>query len=173
VSDYLGGSDPPQTYLNAIRAAGQRYNGFNLIAGAQDDLRYYSNRNDQVETVPDGIHGLSNRFLNTPWPKVTRGRAGIEQAVAADAVDSEALFALLGDRTTPSDRELPSTGVGLEWERLLAPLFISSTVYGTRSSSIVLIDVDDTVTFLERTFRRHPSGKLTHTTRRFEFQLST
>jgi uncharacterized protein with NRDE domain len=39
----------------------------------------------------------------------------------------------------------------LEWERILAPLFISSPDYGTRSSSIVLMEYSGRITFMERT----------------------
>ena len=42
--------------------------------------------------------------------------------------------------------------MGLQWERILAPLFISSPDYGTRSSSIVLMEYSGQVTFMERTF---------------------
>ncbi len=37
-----------------------------------------------------------------------------------------ALFGILQDRTRPPDEQLPETGVGIEWERILSPLFIES-----------------------------------------------
>ncbi|RPJ21945.1 MAG: hypothetical protein EHM26_02600, partial [Desulfobacteraceae bacterium] len=44
------------------------------------------------------------------------------------------------------------TGVPIEWERILSPIFITSPTYGTRSSTVLLIDKEDRVTFLDRTF---------------------
>jgi uncharacterized protein with NRDE domain len=67
----------------------------------------------------------------------------------------EDLFGILSDRMKPDDRELPDTGVGLEWERILSPLFITSSVYGTRSSSVIMIDKRDRVMFIERVFNGH------------------
>jgi len=67
---------------------------------------------------------------------------------------------------------LPDTGVDLEWERILSPLFITSEIYGTRSSSIIFIERKGKVTFLERTFI--PDGGVTKEgkTREFKFQMS-
>ena len=64
----------------------------------------------------------------------------------------EKIWEILADRTLPADKDLPDTGVGLEWERILAPLFISSPDYGTRSSSIILMEYSGRTTFMERTF---------------------
>jgi uncharacterized protein with NRDE domain len=45
--------------------------------------------------------------------------------------------------------------VPIEWERILSPIFITSPTYGTRSSTVVLIDKENRVTFLDRTFNGH------------------
>ena len=49
------------------------------------------------------------------------------------------LLDLLNDRHRPDDEELPDTGVSLDWERVLSPIFISGEDYGTRSSTVLLI----------------------------------
>lgn len=51
------------------------------------------------------------------------------------------------------DLELPETGGGLEMERLLSPMFIKIPNYGPRSSTVLLIDKENHVTFVERTFQ--------------------
>ena len=81
--------------------------------------------------------------------------AGLLSAREKD-LDSDALFRLLEDRQIPPDGSLPDTGVGLEWERTLSPIFVSSPTYGTRSSTVLLIDQEDRATFVERTFNGHP-----------------
>jgi uncharacterized protein with NRDE domain len=70
----------------------------------------------------------------------------------------------------PPDGDLPDTGVGLEWERLLSPLFIRSEIYGTRSSSIILMG-EKRVTFMERTYTIDGTGSMKHETREFAFEL--
>ena len=78
------------------------------------------------------------------------------------------LFALLSDRRQAGDEALPSTGIGLAWERLLSSAFIASSEYGTRSSTVVLVGRDGRVEFVERSFGPDgaPAGEIRH-----EFQV--
>jgi uncharacterized protein with NRDE domain len=63
---------------------------------------------------------------------------------------------MLRDHTIAADVQLPDTGVGIEWERILSPIFITSPNYGTRSSTLIFIDLQDRVTFIEKTFNGNP-----------------
>jgi len=97
-----------------------------------------------------GVYGLSNRQLDTPWPKLLRTRERFERELASDHPQPEALMRMLSDRTMAADDALPDTGIGLEWERLLSAPFIVSDGYGTRCSTVVLIRNDGRVTVEER-----------------------
>jgi len=164
VTDFLRGNIPPAEYLEMLRQRSQDYNGFNLIFGDRENLFVYSNRGNVPPLLPPGIHGLSNHLLDTPWPKVTLGKRALAEILAHGKQPAiEEIFALLADCTLPDDSLLPDTGVGLETERLLAPLFISGPTYGTRSSTILLIGHDATVTFLERTYNGAPGSGSTRT----------
>lgn len=157
VRDYLEGSMPAETYLDELSRIAHSYNAFNLVAGSVDGLFWYSNRGRAIRPISKGVHGLSNHVLDTPWPKVKKGKERLNEIlVSKDPLNPEVLFSLLRDQTQPPDRDLPETGVGPEWERILAPLFISSPVYGTRSSTIILVDRQNQVLFTERTFNSHP-----------------
>ena len=152
VSDYLRSLAPPGVYLDRVASEADRFNGFNLLVGDPDALFCFSNRGAR-ECLQPGIYGLSNRLLDTPWPKVEKGKRGLKAILHDEkGVTPEALFKLLADRTPAPDDRLPDTGVGLEWERLLSPLFIESQAYGTRSSTVLLIDRNGSVTFIERVF---------------------
>jgi uncharacterized protein with NRDE domain len=169
VGDYLRGRDAPEDYLRRIAPGAGRYNGFNLIAGDPHGLFYFSNRGGARERLKPGIHGLSNRLLDTPWPKVEWGKKVLLDLLSEKRGPSpEALFGLLAERTRPPDDRLPDTGVGLEWEKILSPLFIESPVYGTRSSTVLLIDRKGAVIFVERVF---DGGKDSGMTTRFDFRL--
>jgi uncharacterized protein with NRDE domain len=128
------------------------YNGFSLLACDASGLRYLSNRGGDLCAVPPGVHGLSNHLLDTPWPKVVHSKARLQAWIAADSDDVEPLFSLLADRRVAPDEVLPSTGVALEWERLLSPPFIVSERYGTRCSTVILIDREGHALFIERSF---------------------
>ena len=90
----------------------------------------------------------------------------------ADAVDPETLFAFLADTKQAPDETLPDTGVGLDWERLLSPIFIESPAYGTRVSTVVLVDHQGHVTFAERAYAPRADGQ-PPVTRRFAFEIES
>ena len=137
-----------------LEQSGGRYNGFSLIWGSVfAGLRYYSNQEGAVRLIPDGVHGLSNGLLNTPWPKLVRLRGVLEQNLADDrAHDLEALFEMMADHRPAPDDMLPETGVPRDWERLLSSPFIVSPAYGTRATSVLVVGRDGTITVGERTF---------------------
>ncbi len=150
--DFLLGSEPPAAYLKRVLAERNAYNGFNLLVGDTETLAYGSNRRDGVEVLSPGHYGLSNHLLGTRWPKVHRGLERFEQLLQTDAIDPEALLALLADRTPAPDETLPKTGLGYEWERRLSAIFVVTSLYGTRSSTVLLWEKDGKLTFVERTY---------------------
>jgi uncharacterized protein with NRDE domain len=165
VSEYLVETPDPETYLQQVADESEAYNGFNLLLGTPDQLLYLSSQEGVVHSVAPGIHGLSNDRLDTPWPKVEQATADLRRCLE-DAVEPEALLALLDQRTPFAEERLPDTGVGAETERLLSPMFIESENYGTRCSTVLLIDRAGHVTFVERTFEEgQPDG-----TRHFSFR---
>ncbi len=169
VSDYLRSRESPEEYLQRLAPRAGRYNGFSLLVGDRSELLFYSNRGEAIRPAP-GIHGMSNHLLDTPWPKVNRGKQALEQLLAGDHNPSpEALLDLLASRSRPPDDRLPDTGVGLEWERVLSPLFIESPAYGTRCSTVLLIDRRGMVTFVERVFN---GGSEPRVTSRFDFRIA-
>ena len=151
VSGFLKGEMTAQDYVENLRANGGEYSGYNLVVGDRDGLFYHSNRSDRSVALMPGIYGLSNHLLDTPWPKVVRGKESLARVLTGD-FSSEDLFAMLADRTEAPDRLLPDTGVGLDLERLLSSIFIESERYGTRSSTILLVDRDGQASFAERSF---------------------
>jgi uncharacterized protein with NRDE domain len=156
VSDFLKGPENAASYVDKISRQAREYNGFNLICGDQKDLFVYSNRGELKKLKP-GIYGLSNRFLDTPWPKVTRGKKALLAALGKKGPDlEEALLAILSDRKTAPVTKFPSTGIDLEWERTLSSIFIESPSYGTRSSSVLLIGKNKRVKFIEKVFDGNP-----------------
>lgn len=164
---YLDGDETPGSFAANVRADGGVYRGFNFLAGDRDELWWVSNRGGEAGALAPGVFGLSNDLLDTPWPKVTQGKKRLHDALElAPAVDP--LLELLADTAVAADDELPNTGVGLERERLLSAARIVSPVYGTRSSSALVIGMDGRVRFAERTYA---SDGAELDTVRYEFDL--
>lgn len=152
VTGYLAGDEGAQEYLQRLQERSSTYSGYNLIAGDLDTLYYQSNRSDGIVPLPPGLYGLSNHLLETPWPKVVRGKAALARLMGHVELSPEDIFPVLADTTKAPDEEVPDTGVGLEWERLLSSIFIASERYGTRSSTVLMVDRNRQATLVERTF---------------------
>jgi uncharacterized protein with NRDE domain len=157
VIGFLRSSMSVEDYLAFLKREGTNYNGFNLIFGDMKRLCWFSNHSALPQFLEPGSHGLSNHFLDTPWPKVKRGKDALERLVAPGKnIEPDALFETLAGRAIAPDNLLPETGVGIELERQLSPIFISTLTYGTRSSTIILIDRYGEVTFIEKTYNGQP-----------------
>lgn len=159
VRDFLLGTVSPDEFVDALGPRGRDYPGFNLLVADEAELWHWSNRGPGPRRIDSELVGVSNAGLDTPWPKVVRAKARLGELLAKGQLDppvtaaaEERVMALLGDRSVPPDDALPDTGVGLERERLLAPAFILSPLYGTRSSTLLLVGHDGAIHLVERTF---------------------
>jgi len=153
VSQYLLSNISGREYLEELQAKSPEYNGFNLILGDMDKLWYYSSRQNKILPIAPGVHGLSNDSLDTSWPKVVKGKQILEQQVLSQpGISLAPIFSFLEDTEMAPDHQLPDTGIGIEYERVLSSIFIKSPEYGTRSSTVLLVDKDNRVTFAERCF---------------------
>jgi uncharacterized protein with NRDE domain len=167
VTAFLDDTATPDAFARDVAARGHEYAGFNLLLGDPGVLVYLSNRGRGPERLAAGVYGLSNHLLDTPWPKLERTRARF-RALLARGADPESLLAMLADRTPATDHELPDTGIGPEWERLLSSPFITSPHYGTRCSTVMTMLEDREMEFIERRF--DPDGAVAGQSR-FRFPI--
>jgi len=152
VKAFLTGRMPARSYVHDLARDAKRYNGFCLLVGDGDHLFFYSNRAEAPLEVQPGVHGLTNQLLDTPWPKVVKGRAGLER-LAGSPFSIDDHLALLDDTVPANERDLPQVGVDTERERRLSSLRILSAEYGTRCSTVVRITSAGTIDFAERSYR--------------------
>ncbi len=158
VGDFLTGDHTAQDFAGSIAPALDQYGGFSLLAGNLQALMCYSNRGTAATAVTPGIHGLSNHLLDTPWPKIRRGTAALHSALASanETAMVQKLFAALSERTAAADAQLPATGIPQQRERELSPAFICEERYGTRTSTVLLVQASGEVLFHEK--RYGPNG---------------
>src|SRR5690625_4347018 len=108
----------------------------------------------EIKDISHGTYGISNYMLNTPWPKVTKSKHKFEEYIMNHhVIGANDLFDIFADNEFAEDSLLPDTGVGLDLERELSPLFIKTPHYGTRCSTVLFIDHDNYLTFVERTYQ--------------------
>jgi uncharacterized protein with NRDE domain len=166
VSDFLRSTEPPGSYIQQLEQTGNVYNGFNLIVGNVEELWYYSNYKPGATKLSPGFYGISNHFLETPWPKVILGKQKMEPVLRKPIIQSEELFELLYDDRVAIDDQLPDTGLPLERERALSSMFIKTDSYGSRCSTVVLVDKKNQVEFAERIYNLET---FEYTTQSFQF----
>ena len=173
----LQSHEPIGDWLRDLAPRAQVFNGFNLLVGdplaaglrQPAELHYYSNRlTGETTLLQPGVYGLSNGFLDSPWPKVTRTVSRFATQIA-QRVDIDAVLTMMADRSVARDRELPSTGVPLDWERALSAVQIRANGYGTRSTTVLTVRADGVANFVERTF--DPGAPEQYTDRCFEFTI--
>lgn len=144
VADFVRGDMAPLAYARAIRAAD--YAGFHLIAG-DADVVYCSNALPEPVRV-EGVFAISNAPPGTRWPKVDLARdfltSAIETHQSADDLAADLLQFLGTARGAAVDGEV----------------FVTSELYGTRSSTVVVGDL-----FVEQNYG--PGGVREGEVRRF------
>lgn len=167
VPAYLSQEDAPEAFLARLETDAPGYSGMNLLLGDTDQLWYASNRLDRfARPLPAGVYGLSNEFLDTPWPKLRRVRHRFEAWLAGPSADPvPELFGLLADRE-PATEGPPQAGLTPEWERTLSAPFVIHPAYGTRSTTVLLLEAG-AARMAERRF--DPAG---HSTGETEFKLN-
>jgi uncharacterized protein with NRDE domain len=127
------------------------YNPFNCIAAdlARGECFHASSEHPAPQHLAAGQYGVSNALLDTPWPKVLRLKARLHDALALASAHAgstqelaASMLAALADHEQVPVHQLPDTGVGAEWERLLSPAFIHAPQrgYGTRCSTVLITE---------------------------------
>ena len=143
VRRYLEDTQPAGAFVGALASKATEYEGFNLLCGSlsadRRELWFLNSVEAKPRLLDTGLYALSNASLDTPWPKVTRIKAGFRHALAErDLVaQDERLFRLLANTTKVADYDLPQTGVPLDWERKLSSISVRRDGYGTRASTVM------------------------------------
>lgn len=173
--NYLSENKTPFDFAHDLDSRYDDYNGFNVLLYdvKSENLVHYNNHERIVNRITDGIYGLSNASLDTPWPKVRRGKMMFDQLIEENADETaklhEELLKMLRHSETAPDDELPDTGVPPDKEKQLSAMCIRMEGYGTRSSAVVTIDHQGRVMFTEHRFglgKEEEEGQS-----RFEFEI--
>ena len=167
VTDYLTGTSSPELYSKGLADSANQYNGYCLIFGNQSDLFFFSNQNKKLVKLDSGIHGLSNHLLDSPWFNVRRGKELLKQVIEKGDNLAADLFTILSDKTISPKDELPDTGLEKDIEEKISSIFVETPDYGTRSSTVILINQKDNVTFIEKSLEAHKDW----ITSKFNFEL--
>ncbi|KAI8097837.1 NRDE protein-domain-containing protein [Gilbertella persicaria] len=168
VRDFLWGKASVQESMETVEKQMQDYGGFSLLyfdfSKEPTEMAYLSNRKNQpiINLNTKEVYGVSNSILSEPWPKVQMGKELFEKIIQEYDGHNEtdlmnALFELLSTTKPMSNvQDVDQIFADLK-ERICIPKFdwpkslnLKDYTYGTRTSTIVLIDHQGHVTFVER-----------------------
>lgn len=153
VTDFLRATEGAARHADRLAAGADRYRPFNLLLFDAGDACFVSNAPTVRQcTIEAGVHGLSNGDLDAPWPKVGRAVAALRAWLAADTGDFAALLDAFSDDAVAPDDALPDTGVGIDLERQLSPVFVRGARYGTRATTAIVLDHGGRGCIIERRF---------------------
>ena len=129
------------------------YGGFNLVAGTTTKLNLLCNATGFSRVCDEGLMTLSNAPPENQWPKTRQGEIEFSRILKKSSDPGSLVTRLFDFLRDPS----PLT-TGLE-DSIVNPmeihqqvLFVKGVAYGTRASSVILIDPRGRVTFQERSF---------------------
>ncbi len=115
------------------------YNPFNLFVAEGRAATYLANRPQPSRTpLGAGIHGFSNAIPNGHWPRKDRLIQELGYWLGRTGDCANALLNLLGDESVPDPGGLP--------------IFIRNPVYGTRCSTVILVDAMGKGRIIERRY---------------------
>jgi uncharacterized protein with NRDE domain len=157
VTDLLKGANPDDIAMTD-------YNPVNLITLDSGRARFLSNRPQPLRIdLSSGLYGLSNGTLDEPWPKTLRLKSVLLDWLTTLADDPAPLLDGLREEVLPDIGLAPIIASDVPQEPNDSPIFIRNAVYGTRCSSVVMIDHRGHGLFVERRF--DGSGYMTGQTR--------
>jgi uncharacterized protein with NRDE domain len=138
VREFVTGDDAPLAYVERVALRGHEYAGFHLIAGeAGRDVAHYTNDGGEPRLIePGSIFAISNAPRGESWSKTERAAEAMKSALQSNDPASS-LMAFL---TTPigGDRR--------------DEVFVVDPTYGTRASTVIIVDSAGVLRFDERNF---------------------
>jgi uncharacterized protein with NRDE domain len=157
VTDYLESDLAPLAYLDTIDQ--DAFAGFNLIVGEAGEVGYLSNREEGSRDLGPGTYGLSNALLDGPWHKVESSKRKFSALLDSGEVNETSLMRLMNDRGKAAVLEVEKGHLDFDTAHAITAPFIVLPNYGTRCTTVALMDNDGKWRITERRF--DPAGQKT------------
>lgn len=166
-TDFVKSHQTPEQFIQSLHEHSEDYNGFNVLLSDLQQMGHYSNYERKANILKPGIYGLSNAFLDTPWPKIQLAKQKFRSAIS-NSFDHQELLEVMMDKRIAVDEELPDTGIPKEMERSLSAMCIRMENYGTCCTTVMTVDRDGVVNFTEKSY---PVGDRVENMEHFSFQI--
>ena len=128
------------------------YAGYNLFVCDGTTLAYASNRDGEPRVLEPGLYGIANAGLDTPWHKTLVSKARLRRQLDAGDINSSVLLKLLNDRERAPAADVQTDGLDFALAHAVTAPFVVQPEYGTRSSTVVIIDRNGHIDVTERRY---------------------
>lgn len=150
VGDFVRGGLSALNYSTTIGARAGEYGGFHFLSGDRDGAVYLASTDGTPRALPEGVFAFSNAPAGEVWPKTARIEEAMEQFLNTSGSADELARSLLQFLTTPAASILMRGRTLIE--EIETEPFVVGEVYGTRATTVVVVDQNDDVLFVEKTF---------------------
>ncbi|UJF15787.1 NRDE family protein [Jeotgalibaca sp. MA1X17-3] len=152
IIDYLTSKKTATQYLEQLITKKNQYLPFNVLLGDINKFYHFNSQNQSYTLLPKGTHSLSNATINTPWLKVTNTKEKLNMIIDTSNHYADQLFQMMMNQTPAPDQQLPDISLPIAIKRKVSANFIDTENFGTRSTTLILVDHNNMVTFIERTY---------------------
>lgn len=150
VTKFVSSDISPLEYVEQID--GHAYAGYNLFVCDGERLAFASNRDGGPRKLEPGLYGLANAELDAPWHKTRVTKERLKRRLESGRIKPNALLDLLNDRERAPAAEVQTDGLDFALAHAVTAPFVVQPDYGTRSSTVVLVDHEGHVDVTERRF---------------------
>lgn len=150
VTNFVNSTATPLDFVEQID--GKAYAGYNLFVCDGRQLAFASNRDGEPRELGPGLYGLANAGLDAPWHKTLVSKERFRRRLESGKIKPNALLKLLSDRERAPAAEVQTNGLDFALAHAVTAPFVVQPDYGTRSSTVVLVDRNGRVDVTERRF---------------------
>ncbi|ESP01734.1 hypothetical protein LOTGIDRAFT_200139 [Lottia gigantea] len=190
VSNYLTSQDSPKSFIKNIEDMKSDYNGFHLAllhkSNGKFDMEYLTNGsgNAQLSKINKGQYTcIGNSYYDKPWKKIIDGREPFQNIIHKYSNHKDKLIDELLNFMFDKKQYYPDDVLYNQTKNIYARDYIEQLAcryvwlpkykYGTRTTTIVLIDGQGCCDYIEKTLVTPVDVENPQfTTKSFHFQLS-
>lgn len=147
LKDYLTSDFTIDTFEKYLEENRTKYNGFHLLYGTFDDLRYYSNVENTFYTFKNGFYCLANTKDDMSQNRMERSEELLQQYLDKHSgeIKLEELTSILADKKVASKLENYPKELTPELALNNSSIFIQGEEFGTVGTTAILIDKEGNI----------------------------
>lgn len=154
--DYLTTEISVADFDQQLQETRFEYETYHLVYGTFDDLKYYSNYDNDIQKLNTGVHVLANTFDDLSANRTQRLEAAFKAYVESEPAefDLERLLTMLQDDEMAKEMQNFPAALDAMIAKKHSSVFIRGENFGTVGSTVILLDKEGKITVRELKYDR-------------------